>query len=185
MGLAVGKDIVMSDTVLVTYATRTGSTAGVAEAIGKTLSAQGLNVVVRPMAEVDDITPYRAVIAGSPIQSQAWLPEATRFMRTNQAALAKRPTAIFTVCMTVTLKGGQYREAVMEWIAPIRVLVQPFSEGLFAGVLDIGQIPSFGDRLKFRISTLTGVWKEGDHRDWNAIAAWAKDLVPQIQGAAV
>lgn len=175
----------MSDTILVTYATRTGSTAGVAEAIAKTLTEQGLQVVVCPMQEVSDVTPYRAVIAGSAIQNHEWLPEAMRFMRTHQAALARMPVAIFTVCMTLTMKGGQYREAVMEWITPVRVLVQPFSEGLFAGALDISQIPSFGDRLKFRISVLMGVWTEGDHRDWNAIAAWAKDLVPQLQGERV
>jgi hypothetical protein len=42
-------------------------------------------------------------------------------------------------------------------------------EGLFAGALDISKIPSFSDRLKFRISFIFGVWKEGDHRNWDAI----------------
>jgi hypothetical protein len=50
------------------------------------------------------------------------------------------------------------------------------SEGLFAGVLDIRKIPSFSDRLKFRLSVVSGVWSEGDHRDWNAIRDWAKSL---------
>jgi len=170
----------MSDTVLVTYATMAGSTAGVAEAIGKTLTEQGMAVVVRPMQEVTDVTPYRAIVAGSAIQNRVWLPEAMRFMRTHQAALAKKPFASFSVCMTMTMKNGQYREAIMEWLAPVRAIVQPMSERLFAGVLDIRKIPSFSDRLKFRISVMTGVWNEGDHRDWNAIAAWAKDLAPQL-----
>lgn len=175
----------MSGTVLVTYATRAGSTAGVAEAIGKTLTEQGLNVTVRPMEDVPDITPYRAVVAGSAIQGQQWLPEAIRFMRAHQAELAKKPTATFTVCMTMSIKDGQYRDAVLEWITPVRVLVRPFSEGVFAGFLDIDKVPSFSDRLKFRVSVMSGVWKEGDHRDWNAIAAWAKELAPQLQGEGV
>jgi hypothetical protein len=49
-------------------------------------------------------------------------------------------------------------------------------EGIFAGALDIGKIPSRGDRLKFRLSVLFGVWSEGDHRDWDAIHTWAEDL---------
>jgi hypothetical protein len=28
----------------------------------------------------------------------------------------------------------------------------------------------------FRLSAAFGVWSEGDHRDWNAIRAWAKSL---------
>jgi hypothetical protein len=35
---------------------------------------------------------------------------------------------------------------------------------------------SLGDRLKFRVSVALGVWSEGDHRDWDAIRAWARAL---------
>jgi hypothetical protein len=54
------------------------------------------------------------------------------------------------------------------------------SEGLFAGALDIRKIPSFGDRLKFRISVLLGVWSEGDHRDWNASAPGRRSWRPRL-----
>ena len=39
---------------------------------------------------------------------------------------------------------------------------------------------TFSDRLKFRLSVAFGVWKEGDHRDWNAIRAWAQSLYPLL-----
>jgi hypothetical protein len=52
------------------------------------------------------------------------------------------------------------------------------SEGLFAGALDISQVPSFRDRLKFRLSVAFGAWSEGDHGDWDAIRAWAEELKP-------
>jgi flavodoxin len=39
----------MSRKILVTYASRAGSTAGVAEAIGKTLAESGAQVVIIPM----------------------------------------------------------------------------------------------------------------------------------------
>jgi menaquinone-dependent protoporphyrinogen IX oxidase len=58
----------------------------------------------------------------------------------------------------------------------VRALVNPISTGLFAGTLNISKIPSWSDRVKFRMSVMFGVWKEGDHRDWNAIQAWATDL---------
>ena len=58
--------------------------------------------------------------------------------------------------------------------------MHPVSEGLFGGMLDISKIPSGSDRLKFRLSVLFGAWKEGDHRDWNAIRLWADSLLPLL-----
>jgi menaquinone-dependent protoporphyrinogen oxidase len=128
------------------------------------------------MNAVKDVTPYQAVIAGSAIQAAKWLPEARQFLQTHQAALRQKPFAAFEVCMTLAMPNGEnYRQAVAEFMQPVRALVRPVSEGLFAGALDIRKIPSFGDRLKFRLSVLLGVWKEGDHRDWNAIRAWAQN----------
>jgi menaquinone-dependent protoporphyrinogen oxidase len=171
----------MPNKILVTYASRNGSTAGVAEAIGNTLSECGAQVEVRPMQDVTDLAPYGAVVAGSAIQGGAWLPEAMQFVRTHQAALAQKPFAAFLVCMTMSMKNGKYQQAVAEWLKPVRVLVQPIAEGYFAGALDISKVPSLGDRLKFRLSVQLGVWSEDDHRDWSAIRTWASTLAVMLQ----
>ncbi len=172
----------MSQKILVTYASRTGSTIGVAEAIGKTLTELGMQVDVLPMREVEDLSLYRSVVAGSAVQDRRWLPEAVQFVQFHRAALNQKPFAIFAVCMTLAMKNGEnYRPQISEWLAPVRALVKPVSEGLFAGALDIRKVPSFSDRLKFRLSVLFGVWKEGDHRDWNAIREWARGLNSKLQ----
>jgi len=171
----------MSNKILVAYASQAGSTAGVAEAIGKSLAESGAQVDVRPMQDVQDLAPYRAVVAGSAIHGRQWLPEAMQFMQVHQAALAHKPFAAFLVCMTLAMPGAdKYRQHVAGFLQPVRALVKPVSEGLFAGALDIGKVPSFGDRLKFRLSVILGVWSEGDHRDWNAIRAWAESLRPLL-----
>jgi menaquinone-dependent protoporphyrinogen oxidase len=170
----------MSNQILVTYASRAGSTAGVAEAIGQTLAESGAQVEVRPMRDVEDLAPYRAVVAGSAIQGGRWLPEAMQFVQTHRAALAQKPFAAFLVCMTLAIANGKYREHVADFLQPVRALVRPVSEGLFAGVLDIGKVPSFRDRLMFRLSVIFGVWSEGDHRDWSAIRAWADSIRPLL-----
>ena len=170
----------MSKQILVAYASRAGSTAGVAEAIGQTLAESGAQVEVRPMKDVKDLAPYRAVVAGSAIHGGKWLPEAMQFTRTHQATLAQKPFAALLVCMTLAIANGKYREHVADFLQPVRALVRPVSEGLFAGALDISKVPSFGDRLKFRLSVIFGVWSEGDHRDWNAIRAWAESIRPLL-----
>ena len=76
--------------------------------------------------------------------------------------------------------SGQYGR-VAGWMEPVRSLVRPVSEGLFAGALDIRKVPSASDRFKFRLSVLFGVWTEGDHRDWNAIREWTVNLGPLLR----
>ena len=171
----------MSNKILITYASRTGSTQGVAEAIAKILTKNGMPVDLRPMQDVKDLTPYQAIVTGSAIQDRQWLPEAMRFLQTHRFALKRKPVATFTLCMTLAMKNGEkYRPDIMEWLAPVRRIAQPVSEGVFAGILDIPKIPSFSDRLKFRLSVLFGVWSQGDHRNWDAIHAWADELPSKL-----
>jgi menaquinone-dependent protoporphyrinogen oxidase len=172
----------MSEKILVTYASRTGSTVGVAETIGKTLSTQGAQVDVLPMQQVIDLSSYTAVVAGSAIQAGKWLPEAMQFIQAHRTALAAKPFAAFLVCMTLAMKGSEkYRPFVADMMQPVRSLVRPVGEGLFAGVLDLGKVPTFGDKVKFRLSVAMGVWTQGDHRDWTAIRSWAETLGPQLR----
>jgi menaquinone-dependent protoporphyrinogen oxidase len=171
----------MNQPILVTYATRSGSTAGVAEAIAKTFAESGAQVEVRPMREVSDISPYRAVVAGSAIQGQKWLPEAMQFMRRNQQALSQKPFAAFMVCITLSMKGSaQYEAGIADWLAPVRALVRPVSEGFFAGTLDFKKMPLAFNTLMMRIPVWLKIWQEGDHRDWDAIRAWAKHTQPLL-----
>jgi len=174
----------MNEKVLVTYSTRTGSTKGVAESIGTTLSGLGEVVDVAPMEEITDLSHYSAVVAGSAIQAGKWLPEAISFIESHQHELKNKHFAAFLVCMTLAMpKGKSYRDTVSSWLQPVRDIVTPVSEGLFAGTMDIKKISSYSDRIKFRISIMAGVWKEGDHRDWDSIEKWTKDLKMLLDGA--
>ena len=171
----------MNKKILVAYASRAGSTGGVAESIGKTLAEAGLQVDVRQVGHVTDISGYDAVVVGSAIRGQKWLPEAMQFVRDHRAELARKPFAAFMVCITLSMaNAGQYREGLKSWMSPVRELVHPVSEGYFAGVLDFTKVPFSLNILAMRLVVLTGMWKEGDHRDWNAIRAWAEGLSPLL-----
>jgi len=167
----------MSNKILVTYASRAGSTAEIAEAIGKTLLEDGIQVDVMPMNAVKDLSVYRAIVAGSAIRGSKWLPEAMQFIRTHRSALAQKPFAMFTVCITMAMKNAEhYRTGIEGWVAPVRALVKPLDEGFFAGMLDLNKLPVNWDTLMLRLTVALGIFPRGDHRDWNAIRTWAKGL---------
>ena len=167
----------MNEKILVTYASRAGSTTEIAESISKTLNQSGVKVDLLPMQDVKDLSPYRAVIVGSAIRKSKWLPEAMQFVQSHRAELAKKPFATFTVCITLAISNSdQYRQAVAGWIEPVRAQVRPVSEGLFPGRLDFSKLPVTFDTLLFRAVVAFGIIPKGDRRDWNAIRAWAESL---------
>jgi menaquinone-dependent protoporphyrinogen oxidase len=171
----------MTTRILVTYASRSGSTAEIAEAIRKALTNSEIQVDVLPMQDVQDLSPDQAVIAGSAIRGARWLPEAMQFIRMHQSTLRHKPFAMFTVCITLAmLNGEQYRSAVTNWTAPIRALVRPLSEGLFAGMLDFTRLPTNWETLKLRATVAMGIFPRGDHRNWNAVRDWAESLKPML-----
>jgi menaquinone-dependent protoporphyrinogen oxidase len=171
----------MSNKILVTYATRTGSTAEVAQAIGKTLSENGKQVDVIPMADVKNLDGYDAVVAGSAIRKSRWLPEAMQFIETHQATLAQKPLAEFTVCITLAMANTtQYRSVVTNWVEPVRSLVKPQSEGFFAGRLDFSKLPVNLDTVLLRLSVALHIFPSGDRRDWDAVRTWAESLRPLL-----
>ena len=167
--------------ILVTYASRSGSTAEIAAAIGKRLSAGGISVDVLSMQEVKDLYGYQAVVAGSAVRDRAWLPEAIQFIETHRAELSKKPFATFTVCITLAMSNSdQYRKAVSDWIQPVRIQVPSVSEGLFAGRLDFNKLPLNWDTLKLRAVVALGIFPKEDRRNWNSIHSWAGSLPPLL-----
>lgn len=163
----------MSKKVLVGYATRTGSTAGVAEAIGKTLAEHGSSVDVKPLRERPSLSGYDAVILGSAVNGAAWLPEAVDYVASNAAALAGVPFSAFSVH---SMNGGQDAKQTAKRLAyldKVREHVTPRNEGFFLGKGPDPKDTSLIARWAFKAFGGSG---EGDMRDWVAIASWARDL---------
>jgi len=80
----------------VAYASKHGSTAEIAEAIGDELRAAGRTVDVRDAGEVTDLAGYDAVVLGSATYMRRWRREARRFLRHHASALADCPFWVFS-----------------------------------------------------------------------------------------
>jgi menaquinone-dependent protoporphyrinogen oxidase len=164
------------DKILVTYASRCGSTGEVAEAIGQTLCGNGAAVEVRPLKDVTDLSAYRAVVVGSAIRMGGWLSEATNFVKKNREVLSGLPVAYFSVGMVLQEDTPEKRREAEDYLAPVRQILEPKSLGLFAGKMDYSKL-SWLDRF---IITKMAKTPEGDFRNWEAIRAWAAEIRPAL-----
>jgi menaquinone-dependent protoporphyrinogen oxidase len=161
----------MMNRILVAYATRYGSTAEVAQAIGERLRQRGEAVDVYPVEEVTDVSGYRAVVVGSAIRIGQWLPAAVQFVEKHREALRAVPTAFFTVHLMALDDSEASQQHRAAYLAPVHAIVTPQHEAFFAGKVDLRQL-NLGERLMTR-AVRSPV---GDLRDWEAIHAWADQL---------
>jgi menaquinone-dependent protoporphyrinogen oxidase len=170
----------MKEKILVAYASQGGSTAGVAEAIGKALASKGADVAFLPVTDVDDLSPYQAVVIGSAVHSGKWMPEASTFVERNQNTLRRMPTAVFQVCMMLAARNEQYKNMVPDWFAPLRLQIRPVAEGSFAGALWPERYAKLSEKLGLHIFLAAIKLKAGDYRDWDAIHGWAEHISPLL-----
>ncbi len=158
----------MTKQLLITYATRAGSTAGVADAIGVALKRRGLDVDIQCVTAKPNVQHYDAVILGSAVRMGSWLPEMAAFIKTNQTMLQSRPVALFTVHILNTSADETSRAARLAYLDSIRPFVTPVDEVFFAGRIDLDSL-SFVDRLMVKMVKSP----IGDLRDWGGIRAWS------------
>jgi len=165
----------MGNRVLVAYASKAGSTAEVADAIGKRLADTGLTVDIRRARNVRSVDGYAAVVVGSAIRAGQWLSEARGFVKTHRAGLAARKTAFFTLCMTLQQDTPEHRETVAAYLKPVREILEPDKIEFFAGKMDYRKL-ALVPRLIVRSMRVP----EGDFRNWDAISAWADALSSEM-----
>lgn len=170
--------------VLVAYATGAGSTRGVAQRIAARLRAGGAEVALRDVADVADVadvTAYDAVVLGSPVYDQHWLPAASELIDRAGPELAQRPVWLFSVGSFGDRQRPLGRAALREPrdIGRLRAAVDARGYRVFAGLIDRERWPGWS-RLLFRV--LGG--RFGDNRDWPEIEAWADEVAAALPAPA-
>jgi menaquinone-dependent protoporphyrinogen oxidase len=165
----------MTARILVAYASRKGSTAGIAQAIGKELTLEGYTVDVSEMKSVTSLAGYNAVVLGAPVYTGKVTGDVAAFVSTNKDELSRVPVAGFvTGIAPVFPKTGDvkgFTDQLVTALSPVR----PVAVTMFAGTLDAGKM-----NLVERSLTMLMKVPTGDFRDWGAIAAWAKTLAGKM-----
>ena len=161
--------------VLITYATRSGTTSGIAQRIADRLGQKALDIDLKAIEDVTDITSYDTVLVGSGIRMGRYMSAAMKFIEENANILAMKNFGTFFACMTLVPDNEETRKEADAYFVPIRQIVSPQFEGAFAGAY-IPQYLTLTDRLIMKVLKI----EEGDFRDWNAIDTWADSVAAEI-----
>jgi menaquinone-dependent protoporphyrinogen oxidase len=157
--------------ILVTYASRCGSTAEVAQTVADQLCRRGSQVDVCAVDKATNVSQYDAVVVGSAIRMSAWLPAAVDFIKQNSTALHNVPTAFFTVHILNVDDSEQSRAQRAAYVEPVHAVLTPQYEAFFPGKMDLAQL-NFVDRVMAKLVKA----KNEDLRNWSAIRAWGDQL---------
>jgi menaquinone-dependent protoporphyrinogen oxidase len=175
--------------VLVTYASRHGSTAGIAERISETLTERGLVVTLLPVGEARGVDGYDAFVIGSAVHMGRWMAEARTFVEHHQYPLASHPTWLFSSGpigdKPVDAQGRDVLEAAKpREFADFNRLIGPRDHRVFFGSFDPEAKPvGLAERLAvpfMRMAAAKEGMLSGDFRDWPAIETWAEEIATAL-----
>lgn len=187
--------------VLVTYATMSGSTAEVAQAVADGIAASGAEVEVRPLDKVLHLSGYHAVALGAPMV-MGWHRAAIRFLKKQRKAFKNVPVAMFATAMSLTAQGETAVQGVPVSVDPslAKVPQDPVRLSLrerwaniahyatpmlqAAGPNKPVSVAFFGGRMDYtRLKPLPRLFvmlviqaPPGDKRNWQFIRSWASSL---------
>jgi menaquinone-dependent protoporphyrinogen oxidase len=157
--------------ILVTFGSKRGGTAEIAESIAAALRGRGLVTDCLPVTAVEDLRPYDTVIIGSALYAGGWVRPARRFVAHNAAELRRRAVWMFS--------SGPLDASAnhAELVAPTRV----------AALIDRVEArdhTTFGGRLApeakgFAASAMAKT-RAGDWRDWTRVHAWADQIADTV-----
>jgi menaquinone-dependent protoporphyrinogen oxidase len=168
----------MDKKVLVTYATKYGSTADIAARIGQVLSEAGLQNEVLPVNNTANSNDYDAIVLGSAVYDGQWRKEVAAFLKSNEQVLTGKPIWLFSSGPTGEgdpvefLQGWRYPASLQ----PVIEHIKPRDITVFHGNIDIS-------RLNFiqKLSIKNVKAPIGDFRKWDDVNAWANSIADSLK----
>ena len=174
----------MSASVLIAFATRSGSTREVAESIGVSIREAGLAADVMPMQQVVCLA-GRAVILGAPLYCGRFPKEFHQFVRVHREALREVVPRFFVLGPTrneptdfeAARKQALKQLSRYPWLA----FAEPYVVG---GRWDAASLPFPFSLARHLPGNPMDKIPASDIRDWTEIQEWAIGIARQIKASA-
>jgi menaquinone-dependent protoporphyrinogen oxidase len=158
--------------VLVTYGSKRGGTAEIAEWIAEAVRAGGVPAEVAPAGSVTDVGSYDSFVIGGALYAMRWHKAARQFARRYRHTLAGRPVWLFS-------SGPLDRSAEDRVIPPVRGVTR------IAARIGATGHATFGGRLTAepggRVATAIAKKSAGDYRNREDIMAWGRSIAEALQ----
>jgi len=170
--------------ILVAYASKHGSTAGIAERIAECLRESGLDADARPVLEADDLDDYQGFVLGSAAYLGRWLNDATAFVRSNRELLAERPVWLFSsgplgTEATDAKRVDSLMAAQPQELPDLEETIHPRQHRVFFGALDPSKL-NYAELSLRKLPAGRALLPEGDFRDWDEIQEWAYQIAQEM-----
>ncbi|WP_439657814.1 flavodoxin domain-containing protein [Lentzea sp. HUAS TT2] len=160
--------------ILVAYATKSGSTREIAEAVAEQIRHAAHEVTVLDAAEVRSVEPYKAVVLGSALYAGRWRREAVRLLRQNEELLAHKPVWLFH---SGPIGPGQVPQRAPRKVREIAARIGAEEPVTFGGRLTSDTAAGFVAKRMARGGMA------GDFRDWDEIRLWAYVISERLVAA--
>jgi menaquinone-dependent protoporphyrinogen oxidase len=162
---------------LVTYASKYGSTQGVAETIAKSLTEKYFSVDMLESRDVKSLDGYQSIVIGTPLYAGAILSDTKKFLNRFQTSLEKIPSALFVLGplndTPQEIKGVQVQ---LDKNLTSFAWFKPAARQIFVGALDLNKLRFPDSLIKLFRASKENPMRSSDNRDWKAIQAWAAAL---------
>ncbi|HKX75570.1 MAG TPA: flavodoxin domain-containing protein [Acidimicrobiia bacterium] len=158
--------------VLISVASKHGSTSEIGQSIGSVLQRNGHHVIFLDPEMVDEVHTFEAVVIGSAVYAGHWMKPALQMVERFSEQLQRRSVWIFS--------SGPIGDPPKPEEDPVDVTgvvasTQARSHRLFAGKLDKAKL-GFAERAI--VTALHAPY--GDFRSWNDIEAWAEEIASAL-----
>jgi menaquinone-dependent protoporphyrinogen oxidase len=169
---------------LVVYASKYGSTKGIAEFISEKLRRRGMLAEIQPVEAVHDLGGYDVFVIGSATYMGHWLKEATEFVKRNRVVLAELPVWLFSsgplVIENMDAQSRDLGDTVPKEVSEFSELIHPRDHRVFFGKLD-GSKLTIVHRMMATLPAARAIFREGDFRDWKNIEAWVISIAQALE----
>ena len=183
---------------LIVHASRHGATAGIAERIGETLRAEGVDTVVESATHAPDPIGFDACVVGGGVYIGAWVKDGVEYLERYEASLAAVPTWLFSSGplpnptrepadsdpIGLALgpaegpgSGGRRKVEALAQVIGVR------GHRVFQGAYDPSDPPQGMQERLIRMmpGASTGLLPAGDFREWDLIDDWAREIAAAIK----
>jgi menaquinone-dependent protoporphyrinogen oxidase len=171
----------MPNTVLVAYATRHGSTAGIAERIAVALRTRAIDADVVAVEDVRDPDGYDGYVLGSAVYAGSWLGSMKAFIHRDRATLRRHPVWLFS-SGPLSTEPSELAEAAPRDIAGIEREIEARGHTVFPGAWrrDVEPVGVL-EKVMHAIPAAREALPEGDFRDWAAIDGYAASVAGELE----